>query len=279
MRNYADVIKAYEDGRYWQYEVRKVSGLIANWRQLDLSYSSGLPLPNYYATSPLEMAVLNGDRGVYKGSPNTGQKYIHKISLAQLNTNLATANCTLYDYIAYVPFVDLDSTDEQEILAIDLPRYTDGKGLRVIAVSQGAGTSFTNLTMTYINQDGVEKSATTQLDAVQGAGSIITSGQTTATGSTYMRLAKGDYGVRKITKVKCDVSVGALCALVIVKPLCHLGFLDLGVANEVDYLIDRGGLIPIHNDAYLNMTIFNTVISPQIPSIHGYVQFVWSENA
>ena len=276
MKNYADVIKAYEEGRYWQYEVRKVSGSIAPYRQFDLSYSGGLPLPNYYATSPLEMAVLNGDRGIYKGSPNTGQKYIHKISLAQFNANLATANCTLYDYVAYVPFVDLDSTDEQEVLAIDLPRYTDGKGLRVLAVSQGAGVGNTNLTMTYINQDGVEKSATTTLDAVQGAGSVITSGQTGATGSTYMRFAQGDYGIRKITKVKCDTSVGAICALVIVKPLCHLGFLDFGVANEVDYLIDRGGLIPIHNDAYLNFCIFNnSSASLQIPMVNGYVQTIW----
>ena len=274
MKNYADVIKAYEEGRYWQYEIRKISGSIASYRQFDLSYSGGLPLPNYYATSPLEMAVLNGDRGIYKGSPNTGQKYIHKISLAQFNTNLATANCTLYDYVAYVPFVDLDSTDEQEIVSIDLPRYTDGKGLRVLAVSQGAGVGNTNLTMTYINQDGVEKSATTQLDALQGAGSIITSGQTTG-GSAYMRLAQGDYGIQKITKVQCDTSVGAICALVIVKPLCHLGFLDLGVANEVDYLIDRGGLIPIHNDAYLNFCIFDNAASAQTPTIHGYVQTIW----
>ena len=79
MKNYADVIKAYDEGRYWQYEVRKVSGSIASYRSFDLSYSGGLPLPNYYATSPLEMAVLNGNRGIYKGSPNTGQKYIHKI--------------------------------------------------------------------------------------------------------------------------------------------------------------------------------------------------------
>ena len=275
MKNYADVIKAYEEGRYWQYEVRKVSGSIAPYRQFDLSYSGGLPLPNYYATTPLEMAVLNGDRGIYKGSPNTGQKYIHKACVTNFNAGMATANCFLYDYIAYVPFVDLDNTDEQEIVTIDLPRFADGKGLRVIAVSQGAGTGSTNLTMTYINQDGIEATATTTLDAAQGAGTIITSGQTAATGSTYMRLAKGDYGVRKITKVKCDVSVGAICALVIVKPLCSIGFLDLGIPNEVDYLIDRGGLIPIHNDAYLNMMIFDNTASIQTPNLTGYVQTIW----
>lgn len=276
MKNYADVTKAYEEGRYWQYEIRKISGSIASYRQFDLSYSGGLPLPNYYATSPLEMATLDGNRGIYKGSPNTGQKYIHKICLAQFNTNLQTANCTLYDYIAYVPFVDLDSTDEQEIVTIDLPRYTDGKGLRVIAVSQGAGVGNTNLTMTYINQDGNESVATTQLDAVQGAGSIITSGQTTD-GSAYMRFAQGDYGIQKITKVQCNTSVGAICALVIVKPLCHIGFLDLGIANEIDYLIDRGGLIPIHKDAYLNFCIFDNAASAQTPTIHGYVQTIWEK--
>ena len=90
-----------------------------------------------------------------------------------------------------------------------------------------------------------------------------------------MRFAQGDYGIRKITKVQCDTSVGAICALVIVKPLCHLGFLDLGVANEVDYLIDRGGLIPVHNDAYLNFCIFSNSASAQTPLIHGYVQTIW----
>lgn len=274
MKNYADVIKAYEEGRYWQYEVRKASGSIASYRQFDLSYSSGLPLPNYYATSPREMAILEGNRGIYKGSAGTGQKYIHKVCLTNFNTNLATANVTLFDYIAYVPFVDLDDTEEQEIIPIDLPRFIDGEGLRVIAVSQGAGTGNTNLTMTYINQDGVEKSAVTQLDAVQGAGSVITAGQTTG-GSTYMRLAKGDYGVRKILKVKCDTAVGAICALVIVKPLCTIGFLDLGIPNEVDYMADRGGLIPIHNDAYLNMMIFNNAASTQTPSLTGFVQTIW----
>lgn len=276
MKNYADVIKAYEEGRFWQYEVRKVSGSIASYRQFDLSYSSGLPLPNYYSTSPREMAVLDGNRGIYKGSANTGQKYIHKVCLTNFNTNLATANVMLFDYVAYIPFVDLDDTEEQEIATIDLPRFTDGKGLRVIAVSQGAGQGNTNLTMTYINQDGVEKAAVTQLDAVQSAGSVMTSGQTT-TGSTYMRLAQGDYGVRKITKVQCNIAVGAICTLVIVKPLCSIGFLDLGIPNEVDYMVDRGGLIPIHNDAYLNMMIFNNAASTQTPSLVGYVQTIWEK--
>jgi hypothetical protein len=276
MKSYADIAKAYDEGRFWQSEIRKVTSLLAgSYRSADLSYTGGLPLPNYYATTPLEMATLNGNKGLYKGSPNTGQKYIHKMCIANLSSLTAFTNVTLYDYVAYVPFVDLDMTDEQEVVTIDLPRFTDGKGLRVLAVSQGAGSANTNLTMTYINQDGVEKVATTTLDASQVAGNIITSGQSGVGGSSYMKFAQGDYGIRKITKVQCSLGVGAICALVIVKPLCSLNFSEVNTPTEIDYLADKGGLIPIHNDAYLNLCMFNTRNNTASPSLIGYLQTIW----
>jgi hypothetical protein len=221
------------------------------------------------------MATLNGNKGLYKGSPSTGQKYVHKMCLTNFNSSCQFTNATLYDYVAYVPFIDLDVTDEQEVVTIDLPRFADGNGLRVLAVSQGAGTGNTDLTMTYINQDGVEQVATTTLDAAQGAGSVITTGQVGDTGSTYMRFAQGDYGIRKITKVQCSAGVGAICALVIVKPLCVLNFSEVNTASEVDYLADKGGLIPIHNDSYLNLCMFNTYTSTATPNMVGYLQTVW----
>ena len=59
MKNYADVIKAYEEGRYWQYEIRKNSGFMAGYRYFDLSYGGGLPIANYYASEPLVAQTLN----------------------------------------------------------------------------------------------------------------------------------------------------------------------------------------------------------------------------
>ena len=274
MKNYNDVIKAYDEGRFHQYEIRKVSGSCPPKVSFDLSYSGGLPLPNYYATSPLEMAVLNGDRGVYKGK-GEGKKYIHKVCAWTLNTNLATSTLTLCDYVAYVPFIDLDSTDEQEIIPIELPRFKDGVGLRVIAVSQGAGVNNTNLTMTYINQDGVEKTATTRLDALNGAGTVICVGLNNSASHTYLKFAQGDYGIQRIVKVKSDTAVGAICSLVIIKPLCSIGLMEFGTPNEVDYMIERGHLIEVHEDAYINMLMFNNSIYTQIPSYHGYVNLIW----
>ena len=265
MKNYADVIKAYDEGRYWQYEIRKVSGSMPSNRWFDLSYSGGLPLPNYYASAPLVMEHMDTNKGIFKGAKG-GQGYVHKIALY---CGSESYQLQLLDYIAYVPFIDLDSTDKQDIeWNTPLPRFEDGAGLRVMAVCQGAGGTSTKLTMTYINQDGVEQSATTQLEASLGAGSIITS-------SVWMRLAQGDSGIRKIVSVTNSVSTGAICALVIVKPICNITLAEKNTFGEVDYLIDRGYLPKVHNDAYLNFIGFNSHTSSITPVIHGFIQFIW----
>lgn len=277
MRNFADVVTAYDDGRYWQYEIRKIAGSIQPSRWFDLAYSGGLPLANYYASTPLEMATLNGNRGIYKGSPNTGQKYIHKMCLASTGSNNFTVNLMLLDYLAYVPFVDLDNTDPQDITTIDLPRYTDGKGVRVMAISQGVGTGVTTLTMTYLNQDGIEKSSSTLLDSSGNPVGGILHSTTASTARMWMQLDVGDYGIQKILSVTNSTSVGGLCALVFVKPLCEMGTVELNTPFEVDYMFERTRMPMVHNDAYLNFIAFNGYTSTIAPSLHGFINLIWEQ--
>lgn len=277
MRNFADVVAAYDEGRYWQYEIRKVAGSLSPGRWFDLAYTGGLPLANYYASTPLEMATLNGDRGVYKGSPDTGQKYIHKICLSSIGTNNFVLNLMALDYLAYVPFIDLDSTDQQDIATIDLPRYTDGQGVRVMAVSQGAGTGVTTLTMRYLNQDGVEKTASTVLDTSGNPVGGLLQTSTSSTGRMWLQLATGDYGVRKILSVTNSTSVGALCALVFVKPLCGIDTVELNTPFEVDYMFERTRMPKVHNDAYINFIAMNGHTATIGPSLHGFVNLIWEQ--
>lgn len=274
MRNYAQVIEAYDKGRFHQYEIRKVSGSIPSNRWFDLSYSGGLPLPNYYASAPLVMEVMEGNKGIFKG-PRGGKKYIHKL---ELMCGSETYQLQLLDYIAYIPFIDLDSTDQQDVeWAKPLPRFEDGNGVRVMAVCQGAGGASTTLTMTYLNQDGIEKTASTVLEATQASGVVITSGQINVGSSVWMRMATGDSGIRKILSVTNSVSTGAICTLVIVKPICNITLAEKNTPGEVDYLIDRGYLPSVHEDAYLNFIAFNSHTANITPNAHGYIQFVWEE--
>jgi hypothetical protein len=276
MTSFADVVNAYDGGRYWQYEIRKIAGSVASNRWFDLAYTGGLPLANYYASTPLEVAFLDGKRGMYKGSPNTGQKYVHKIAMSAIGTNNSNVNFTLLDYVAYVPFIDLDSTDQQYMIwDVDLPRYADGKGLRVMAISQGVGTSVTNLTMTYINQDGVEMSATTTLDtSAHTVGGLLQTG-VASTSRMWLNLAQGDSGIRKIISVTNSTSTGGLCALVIVKPVSEIGLCAIGEITEVDYMFERTRMPMVHNDAYLNFICSHGHTAAITPSFHGYVNFIW----
>jgi hypothetical protein len=277
MKNFGDVISAYDDGRFWQYEVRKIAGSISPSKWFDLAYSGGLPLANYYASTPLEMATLNGNRGIYKGSPDTGQKYIHKMCLSSTGSNNYNVGLMLLDYLAYIPFIDLDSTDPQDIINIDLPRYSDGSGVRVMAISQGIGTGVTTLDMTYLNQDGIEKTASTVLDASGNPVGGLMSNSTASTGRIWLNLAQGDYGIRNIISVTNNTSVGALCALVFVKPLCQMNTVELQTPFEVDYLFEKSSLPKVHNDAYLNFIAFNGYTSTIAPSLHGFINLIWEQ--
>ena len=253
MKNYADVIKSYEDGRYWQTEIRKVSGSIPPLASFDMSYTGGLPMPNYYASEPLVMMSINGNKGIYKGVATEGNKYIHKLCLSTLVSNITAPIVSILDYIAYVPFVDLDSTDEQLVESIPLPRFEDGQGLRIMAVLQGSGTGLPLLTIKYINQDGVEKSTTTLVTTQYTAGSLMHSIPSNIGGRAWINLAQGDSGVRSIVSVQSSLATGAICALVIVKPICEITLAEYATPLEIDFLAYKSRIPMVHKDAYLDM--------------------------
>ena len=197
--------------------------------------------------------------------------------MATLSTNIATSNLMLLDYVMYVPFVDLGTTDLQEIdNTITLPRFQDGNGLRVMCICQGVGTGYTTLTMNYINQDGDLKSASTLLEPSASTVGSFVNGFNASNGVMWFNLQRGDYGIRSIVSVQASTSVGAICALVIVKPICSIGLAEISTPCEVDYLIDRGSLPKVHNDAYLNFIAFNpSSSSTTSPSYYGFINFIW----
>lgn len=278
MKNYADVLNAYNSGRVHEAQVRKIAGSAPAGMWFDLSYTAGIPLPNYYASSPLLLDVLDGNKGIFKGARSNGKKYLHKIVLSQLatTTGYTASHVMACDYVAYYPFIDLDSTDEQIMEnPINLPRYSDGKGLRIIPIMQGAGTGNVNLTVWYINSDDVEVSQTTTINAAQAAGVVVSMNRATYGAMGYLDM--GD-GVKQITKVLCNTAVGAICALVIIKPLTSLTIPEVFTPCEVDLLAERGSLVEVHNDAYINLLFTQNATSSNItPALHGQLTFIWED--
>jgi hypothetical protein len=110
-----------DDGRSWLSFFRKVppsaatiagSGLIT--RPLP-----GVPVPNYYASSPLVAARLDPLNGIFVPAQNTGRwlKRLVVMSAAASVTGTTNQNQSLMllDYLLYVPFIDLDAAGEEQV--------------------------------------------------------------------------------------------------------------------------------------------------------------------
>jgi len=107
-----------------------------NW--CDLSMASGNPVPNYYAASPLEAATLDYEKGIWHGTAcSPAQKHLRSITIMTSTANAVPSYWYLMDYLLYYPFIDMDAVGEtQEMVnTVTLPRYTDGAGVRMMAVN------------------------------------------------------------------------------------------------------------------------------------------------
>jgi hypothetical protein len=278
VRQYAE---AFNEGRTHTCSFRKVpsQASVAGW-WVDLSMAAGNPLPNYYASSPLEAAVLDGMRGVFHGddkSPAT----MHLADWGLITPTAALVGAyTLCDYLLYYPFVDGDDLDTQTMdNTTTLPRYTDGEGVMVMAVNVAPTTGSGIFTFTYINQDGVEKVSPAQA-CTTTAGNIasIATSQPAVAGTApgpFLMLASGDRGVRSIVSAQFSVANGGLIALVLVRPLANSVIREINTAKEVSYVNARPGPPRIVDGAYLNM-VMNCATTVAAGQLTGHMKFVWS---
>ena len=158
-RSVREYASAFDEGRSHFCSFRKVPSQASTaFSWVDLSMAAGNPLPNYYASTPLVAATLDGFRGLFHGdekSPAT--KHLVEWGLVTAGAALV-GPYQLLDYLLYYPFVDGDDTDVQAMdNTVTLPRYTDGAGVQMMAVCVAPTTGGGSFTVTYINQDGVEK--------------------------------------------------------------------------------------------------------------------------
>lgn len=280
-RNVADYARAWEAGRVSSCSLRKVppdASTAGRW--VDLSRAAGNPKPNYYASSPLVAATLDGIDGVYHG----GNRSPASTHLADLCLMTPTAGLVgqykLLDYLLYYPFVDLDDLDVQTMNnSVALPRYEDGDGVMAMVVCSNNTIGGGSFTFDYINQDGDARTSPTQFcdTASSSPSSLVTSAPGTAAGTgPFLRLASGDTGIRSVTSWTNIISNGGLASLVLVNPLADHTIREINTASEITLVQQRAGAPRIYDGAYLNfiMKCAATVAAGQLA---GRASFVWSE--
>ena len=258
--NTKQLIDAELEGRVRQYVWRKTPSQASTagiW--FDTSMSPGNPPAQYFIGGILSATVLarSTDGGLYHGanvSPST--KYLRSVTAMTSTATALPLPLILCDYLLVYPFVDMSVTDQQDMTNTNvLTRYTDGKGVQVMAVLTNAGVGGQQFSFTYTNSDGVSGrvSRTVTMNAATAIGSIITSSVSTVnqSGSPFIGLQDGDSGVQSIQSVTMLGADVGLFALVLVKPLLQTAVNEITAPYEKDALLIGGDIPRIYDDAFL----------------------------
>ena len=255
------LVNAELEGASRRYQWRKVPSQVTTagyW--FDLSLSPGNPVPKYWfdATPLIAKSISQStDGGLWHG-PDTSpkQQYLRMTTAMSSSGTGLPLPLILCDYLLYYPSIDDSLTDTQVLdNTVTLPRYTDGKGVQVIAVTVAGRTGGQSFYFTYTNSDGVS-GRTSQIvnqNAISAIGTITTSSLSTLgmSGNPFIGLQSGDTGVRSIESVTMlGVDVG-LFSLILVKPLARTQIREQTAPVEKDYLIESSDIPEIKDDAYL----------------------------
>ncbi len=261
---------------------------------IDYTYFSGNPVANFYASTPMEAAYVESNRGI--NIPNISGQFLKSLTVmsaassATGTTNQNQRLC-LADYLLYYPFIDTDAVGEQQdtIATNALTRYTDGAGVMMMAVGQSASSAIGTFTVSYTNQDGVagRTSQATFTKIISGGGTLVSSSTNAVAGShPFVGLQAGDTGVRSVESVTFSAAGGGLMAIVLVKPLFHFystqecrrtttGNLEsYGAASQFESVIHRNP-VEIKQGAILGVIGLGNAGSLASSILAGTLETIW----
>lgn len=280
-----DVIDAYEAGRFITTSWRKQpTQTTASGIWFDLSMSPGNPVPNYYASAPVELKLLarSTDYGINHGGPVAPlRKHLKSMMSFTAVSTAVPLPMILCDYLGYYPFLDMSIAGgefQPTINNTSISRYSDGAGVRIMAVEVASQIGSSQFFVTYTNQSGISDRITPTVTCNTQVvnGTIISSAPATrGCAGPFLPLQGGDTGVRSIEGITFLAAgdVG-LVTLVLVKPLANHFMQEITAPVERCYVTDFPSLPEIKDDAYLNF-LCHPVSTLASAGIFGLAEFIW----
>lgn len=287
-----------EDGRSWLSFFRKVPASAATiaGQWFDYSTAAGVPIPNYYASSPLIAQRLEAKEGIYIPEQNTSRWLKRVIVMSAASSVTGTTNqnqqLMLLDYLLYVPFIDLDAAGEEQVFdtTIGLDRYTDGVGVQMMVVTQAPTAGGGSYTIKYIDDTDTEQ--TTSLvycPAAQPSGALCTAVANAAGISPFVPLNAGVRGVKRPVSLTVNVANGGLAAIVLVKPI-EMAYAreecrrptsspteSYGDAYELERIRQRAGSVRIAPNAFLGWIGRGVAGSLASAPLVGMIESFWEQ--
>jgi len=251
----------------------------------DLTGSSGNPrAKQWFDSAPLTAAAIkqSTDGGIYHGA-NIGssmQKYLRFLRVACASATPLPMPIILCDYLLYYPTIEDGNTDPQVMdNTVTLPRYTDGKGVQMMAVTISSRTGGQSFFVTYTNQDGVAgRISRTVTQNASAAPSTITTAAASSSfspQSPYIPLQQGDSGVRSVESVTMLGADTGFFAIVLVKPLAQTVIRGIDAPYDKDMLLFANELERIQDDAYLSLLCLPNGSLSGV-AVRGTTKVIWN---
>lgn len=278
---HGDIALAYQEGRSlyrsWSKAPTQTTGS-GIW--FDLSMSPGNPIPQYYVGGALAATQLkrSTDGGLDHGADKPGfNKMLHKFDVQTVLATAAPLTLELLDYLLFYPFIGMDVGPQELTNVNTLPRYTDGRGVQIMAVEQSPYVGSADFFLTYTNSDGVAGRVTPTVRCNTQAvnGTVATSASAQVGASRFVPLMSGDAGVRSIESIEFTSSDVGLLALALVVPLATFQIAEVTAPAYYDLQLMFGYMPIIQDDAYLNLICLptGTIAAAQIT---GSLTTIWS---
>ena len=284
IRSVRDVVLAHEEGRVRNYAWNKTNaamfGTLGVWA--DVSGASGNPrAKQWFDATPLTAQQIrqSTDGGIYHG-PNVAPqvKYAREFRLNML-TAIVPCTAIVCDYLLYYPTIEDGTTDPQVMDNTNtLPRWTDGAGVQMMAVTISSRTGGQSFSVNYTNQDGVSGRVTPNVtqNAVTAPGTITTSPSSAVNtgGIPFIPLQDGDSGVRSVESVTMNGVDTGFFALVLVKPLFNTINQNLVVPYEKDLYLMQSEMPIIEDDAFISYVMLPGAANGSVTS-RGSLKVIW----
>lgn len=297
-RNVAAWAESEADGRSWLSFFRKVPASTATiaGQWFDYSTAAGVPVPNYYASTPLEAATLEAREGIYipeqLGTRFLKQTMVMSAAASVTGTTNQNQPLMLLDYLLYYPFVDLDAAGEEQVMdnTVTIPRNTDGVGVRAMLVAQAPTVGGGSYTIKYIDTADVEQTTSViYCPAAQPSGALVTSVAAAAGVTPFIPLVANGLGIKRIVSMTMTVANGGLAAIVLVKPV-DMNYVreecrrptsspteSYGEATEIERVRMRAGAPVLATGGFFGWIGCGVAGSLASAPLVGVIESFWSE--
>ena len=251
----------------------------------DLTGSAGNPrAKQWFDSAPLvaQQVRQSTDGGIFHGSDVSGdgfRKFLRTVRVSCASATPLPCTILLCDYLLYYPTCEDGTTDPQVMdNTLPLPRYDDGLGVEMMAVTISSRTGGQSFFVTYTNSDGVagRTSATVIQNTAAAPGSITTASTATqSSGNPFIALQEGDRGVRYIESVTMLGADTGFFALVLVKPLAWLMVRGNDAPYEKDFMIFANEMPEIQDNAFISALALPNGSMSGI-AVRGGLRTIWN---